>query len=121
MKTEAIHPQVSLEKAGKITYWHKMNKAWEESGGSQKQFCKKHRLNPNALAYWRKKIHREEKATLTQKLFIPVTVKESKSVAVEMGVKISIRTPSGYILSLPVTVDGELLENIFTLLGVHNA
>ncbi len=56
MKVEAIQTQVSMEKSGEITYCHKMNKAWEKSGVNQKQFCEKHRLNPNTLAYWRKKI-----------------------------------------------------------------
>lgn len=45
----------------KIALWERHMKAYESSGLSKKEYCKKHKLNFHTFDYWRSNLRKREK------------------------------------------------------------
>ena len=53
--------QLGMQKSdGKHRYWKKQIQSWRESGLTQSEFCRRHRLKVHQMVYWRKKINEPE-------------------------------------------------------------
>ena len=56
---------------GKQRFWHAHIKAWEKSGLSQNEYCRRNQLKNNRLTYWKKKF---KTPTASPVNFVPVPV-----------------------------------------------
>ena len=113
----------------KWAYWTKQIKEWQASGLSRNAYCKREGLKPTTFDYWRPLIvlnHAETK-TLIQPVnshditLVPVKVVAANNVddvvrevpAAEMalapghpvGQPLKLKSPSGWEMQLPVSVD----------------
>ena len=60
----------------KLRFWQVHVRAWEKSGLSQNEYCRRNRLSSSQLAYWKKKIVQQEKVSAS---FVPVPVQGIKA------------------------------------------
>lgn len=73
----------------KRKFWQKHIAAWQQSGQSQKEYCRSQKLKKSTLGYWRTRLSRE-------KGFIEIPIKiESRStidIVIRDDVKIQVKT-----------------------------
>lgn len=92
---------------------------WQESGLSQKKFCKRENLSTSTFCYWLQKHRRETGQSKPKarkqavKTFIPVEV-SGETTPAGPG-QIEITYPNGIQLSCPLDMD---MQKIKTLLGI---
>jgi hypothetical protein len=114
----------------KWTYWIKQIKEWQASGLSRNAYCKREGLKPTTFDYWRPlivSIHAEAK-TLTPPVsshditLVPVKVVNSSrpddAVRDVPREALKLKSPSGWEMQLPVSVDPKWLMALGQLLAV---
>ena len=105
----------------KWTYWTKQIKEWQASGLSRNAYCKREGLKPTTFDYWRPLIvsnHAEAK-TLTPPVsshditLVPVKLVNSSrpddAVRDVPREALKLKSPSGWGMQLPVSVDPKWL------------
>lgn len=55
----------------KQRFWHTHISAWEKSGLSQNEYCRRHALRTNQFCYWKKKLFAGSQETVN---FVPVVI-----------------------------------------------
>ena len=101
--------------------WLELNRQWETSGLTQRQFCDKKKLNFSKFTQWRTQLIREKAcvagdtaskaANIEIHDFIPVHLPESKNIenpfpdeSESVGKYIDIQLPHGISMRIPVHV-----------------
>ncbi len=89
----------------KSLFWQQHIRAWQSSQLSQTAYCRTHALSLANFGYWRKRF------TVTHRVpaIIPV-VRESLAVGVQL------RSPSGWVITLPTSIRVDALGAIMAAL-----
>ena len=74
----------------KRTFWQHHIERWQQSGLSQKEYCKQHELTFSSFGYWRARLNRSKRA----KKLIPVDIKTTDHARLSL--------PNGIRLEVPV-------------------
>ncbi len=96
--------------AVKLQHWTKQIREWEASGVSQRAYCEREGLKFAAFDYWRRQVRSNSAAAKpelnpTERLtLVPVRV-TSKQYEGE----ITLRSPGGWQLSMPASLDSQWL------------
>lgn len=88
---------------------------WQESGLSQRAYCKQEGLTRSSFEYWLKKYRREDNQRRSSNIpntFIPVEI--SPAQAIPSG-HIHITYPNGIRVSCPVGIPATMLKTLLTL------
>ena len=102
----------------KWAYWTKQIKEWQASGLSRNAYCKREGLKPTTFDYWRPLIvsNHSEAKTLAQPVSgHDITLVPVKVVAADEAVRdvpqeaLKLKSPSGWEMQLPVSVDPKWL------------
>jgi transposase-like protein len=81
--------------------------AWESSGLTVSEYCRRHRVAESSFYAWRRA---SRDAVPASPRFVSVTVVPAATVAVE------VRCPSGHVVSLP-NADAATLRHLFAVLA----
>jgi predicted transcriptional regulator len=84
---------------------------WQKSNLTQKQFAKQNNINYSTFICWIKKFRDKNKPAL--KSFISLRVNEPRQ---NVGVNIEIRYPNGVQLSVPPTMDFQIMSQLIRLI-----
>ena len=80
-------------------YWLEQVKAWEASGGTQSDYCRKHQLSERLFSLWKNKFTKEQHSSeVSSTDFLPVITTPEKTTRVEY---IGIILPNGIELQVP--------------------
>jgi hypothetical protein len=113
----------------KWAYWMKQIKVWQASGLSRNAFCEREGLKPTTFDYWRPLIlaNQAEAKAVNQTpnvddiTLIPVKLAESHSdtpIDVTLrGQPLQLKSPSGWEIQLPSTVNFGWLINLLRRLA----
>jgi transposase-like protein len=93
-------------------FWREAMAAWQSSGLSVRQYCRRHDLTETSFYYWRRELQRRDVrgASSSPPEFVPVTVLPSAS--------LEVRCPSGHVVTLP-TADVATLRMLFVALAAE--
>src|SRR3972149_7304956 len=81
------------EKYGeKNKFWQLHINAWQQSGISQADFCRRHGLNIKIFGYWKRTLCRRPDDGVS---FVPVTIKPSHISSVKSGSSLRVVTCNG--------------------------
>ena len=84
----------------KAAYWQQHFTDWQQSGLSQRDYCKQHKLTFSSFGYWRKRLKTSE--SIPRKL-IPVSVPRPALISVYLPSGVRIETPlHGLVELLPL-------------------
>ncbi len=75
----------------KAEIWQQHIDNWKDSGLSQTEYCKQHKIKLHNLQYWRKRL---SACTKKSRALIPVTIKRSTTVRLMLGSQVAIELPS---------------------------
>lgn len=92
----------------KQTFWQAHIDAWRESGLSQVAYCKQHKLSLSSFGYWRHK----RVSPVMPVAAVPIVVSRP---AIEE--RMDIRLPQGWIVQVPLSVDGTRLVRFLQALA----
>ena len=98
---------------GREQFWRETIAAWQASGLSAREFCRRNRLTETSFHSWRRELRRrDEEATPRPAVptFVPVTIIPSGSLQVE------VRCPSGHTVSVAIA-DASTLGQLFAALA----
>ena len=62
----------------KRRFWQVHIQAWERSGFSQNEYCRRHQLNSSQLRYWKRKLAAESNCPIE---FVPVSISSSRELS----------------------------------------
>lgn len=88
----------------KATYWQQHFKNWQQSGLSQRDYCKQHKLTFSNFGYWRKRLKTGESTTAK---LIPVSVSRPVLINVYLPSGVRIETPLHGLVELLPLLTGE--------------
>jgi hypothetical protein len=109
----------------KWAYWTKRIKEWQASGLSRNAFCEREGLKPTTFDYWRPLIMAKQSEGETVNVdnitLIPVKLTDSQSDApIDMmarGQPLKLKSPSGWEIQLPSTVNTDWLIDLLRRLA----
>jgi hypothetical protein len=87
---EICHQHDSRQKR---QFWKSHVEQWQQSGLSQRAYCRNHGLKPDRFYYWRRRIQDPQ----GQISFLPVALPESLSARQKIGA-VRIHAPNGFIV-----------------------
>lgn len=85
--------------------WEDRIKNWQQSGLSQKDYCRQNNLRDNQLTYWKKRILRTEPPVS----FVPVTVPDQHSSHQPL---IRVTTPNGFKIETDGGIGATALQQL---------
>ena len=88
----------------KSDYWQQHFKDWQQSGLSQRDYCKQHNLTFSSFGYWRSRL--KANSTADSKL-IPVSVSRPTSINIYLPSGIRIETPTHGLADILPLLTGE--------------
>jgi transposase-like protein len=89
--------------------WRETIAAWQASGLSVRQYCRRHDVAEPSFYYWRRELQRRDlRPTSSPPAFVPITV--APAMALE------VRCPSGHVVTLP-SADAATLRTLFAALA----
>src|SRR3954467_15083047 len=91
-------------------FWREALAAWQASGLSVRQYCRRHDLAEPSFYHWRRELQRRvgRPASSSAPAFVPVTVLPA--------VTLEVLCPSGHVVTLP-TADAATLRMLFAALA----
>ena len=103
-----------MEAKQRERFWREAMSAWQASGLSVRQYCRRHDLAEPSFYYWRRELQeRDARATASSSpAFVPVTVVPAATV--------EVRCPSGHVVALPAA-DAATLRMLFAALAPEAA
>jgi hypothetical protein len=90
--------------------WEHHLEQWQQSGLSQRAYCRKHQLNPHRFYYWRRRILKPQ----TQVSFLPVTLPADTPRQPQL---VRILMPNGCAMELEGRAEPEQLERLVTVVA----
>ncbi len=88
-------------------FWQHHIQAWQESGLSQVEYCRRNDLIRHRFGYWRKRIESPQNDDVS---FVPVTLHSNRSGLASQVV--SVTTPNGYRIELGNGSDPILIRQL---------
>ena len=102
-----------------IDDWKRIIKRWENSGISQKEFCKQHNIAYSSFKYWRNKITNILEVSAFKEIEV---VKKKSDICANVKSPININLPGNVIVSIPYNLEDQTLLILGKLLkGIANA
>jgi transposase-like protein len=90
-------------------FWRDAMAAWQASGLSVRQYCRRHGLAEPSFYHWRRELRqRDIRPAAAAPAFVPVTVVPAATV--------EVRCPSGHVVTLPAA-DAATLRTLFAALA----
>ena len=100
----------------KRQYWDKQIQLWQESGLTQKEFCRKHNLRGNQLTYWKKRfIKAEIKPVTFVELQVAGRLRPGDCFAHRSAIRINIGPE--HQVEVDPGFDSEILKQVILVLG----
>jgi hypothetical protein len=93
--------------------WHTILAAWEQSGQTQREFCKAQGIKPHIFSYYRGKHQRMNKP---KQKFARVKLSGPDVSSSSLG-NYQLKLPSGAVLSIPQSYEPSRLKPLLVLLG----
>lgn len=84
----------SFDSKQRRNFWENHIKQWEQSGQSQRAYCKKHGLIVQRFYDWKRRIAVTDKSHVS---FLPVALTDSPATPV---LSVRIHTPNGYTIEV---------------------
>ena len=94
----------------KRNFWEHHLEQWQQSGLSQRAYCRKHQLEPHRFYYWRQRILKPQ----PEVSFLPVTLPEGPLRQPQL---VRILLSNGCVLELEGRADPEQLERLVTVVA----
>ena len=69
----------------KIDYWKQQVVAWEQSGKTQKEFCRQQEISVPAFGYWKRKLRPQQSEAVE---FYPLTIPVTKTPPASSGISL---------------------------------
>jgi transposase len=90
--------------------WRETMTAWQASGLSVRQYCRRHDLAEPSFYYWRRELQQRDARPTARSspAFVPV--------AVVSAMTLEVRCPSGHVVTLPAA-DAGTLRMLFAALA----
>ena len=86
------------------TSWQKHFDDWSNSGMTQPDYCKQHKISITSFGFWRTKLKREANTEIKQtKKLVPVTITKPSNI-------IQVALPGGIQMSVPIQLLAEALD-----------
>lgn len=98
----------------KRQYWEKRIKFWQESGLTQKEFCRQNNLRDNQLTYWKKRFIKPETKPVT---FIELQVAGRVRSLDSRRSAIRLNIGDEYQVEVDPGFDADVLKQVVCLLG----
>ena len=94
--------------------WRETMAAWQASGLSVRQYCRRHGLAEPSFYYWRRELRQRDARRTASSVpaFVPVTVAPAAA--------LEVRCPSGHVVTLPVA-DAATVRAVFAALAPEAA
>jgi len=98
--------------ATKLLYWKRHFTDWQSSGLTRRGYCEREGLSLSTFDYWRRQA-RPNSVTAKQPAAadIPLTLIPARVAAAQTDALV-LRSPTGWQLTLPVTVEGTWLAEL---------
>ena len=80
----------------KNKFWQLHINAWQQSGISQADFCRRHGLNIKIFGYWKRKLYSRPEGVS----FVPVAIKTSHTAYVKTGSSLRVVTSNGLSIEI---------------------
>ena len=77
----------------KPAYWQQHFECWKQSGLSQRDYCKQHKLTFSSFGYWRNRLKTSRTTDATAGKLIPVSISRPVSVNIYLSSGIRIEVP----------------------------
>ena len=99
-----------MEAKQRERFWRETMSAWQSSGLSVRQYCRRHDLAEPSFYYWRRELQQRDdgQRASSASAFVPVTVLPAPT--------LEVRCPSGHVITLP-TADAATLRMLFAALA----
>jgi transposase-like protein len=94
----------------KRSFWEHHLERWQQSGLSQRAYCRKHQLKPHQFYYWRRRIRKPQ----TQVSFLPVTLPADTP---QQSHLVRILMPNGCAMELEGRAESEQLERLVNIVA----
>ena len=94
-----------MKQIEKAQFWQQHFAAWQTSGLSQAEYCKRHSLKVSNFAYWRTRSKKRQRKLMPLSL-APVSVSD----------RLVLDLPQGIRLELPTQALGEVLPTVLRAL-----
>lgn len=75
----------------KRIFWQKQIAAWQQSGQSQKEYCRSQKLKKSTLGYWRTRLSKEKRF-----IEIPVKIESQSTIDIVIRDDIKIQVKKGF-------------------------
>ena len=108
---DATIPREELDPKEKRQFWEEHIQAWQQSGLSQVEYCRRSNLKNHQWWYWRKRLSQPCDTDVT---FVPLHFSSSKITnQISRGV-ISVVTPNGYRIECDSGFDVSKIRQLIT-------
>jgi hypothetical protein len=103
----------------KLAYWTDHHRRWQSSGLSQRRYCQREGLSFATFDLWRRHARQQEEAASPAK---QKTDRKLTLVPLQLGAtagsagEVQIRSPGGWHITLPTTIDAGLLVQLLSQL-----
>ena len=93
--------------------WERHFTAWQSSGLTRRSYCEREGLSLSTFDYWRRQA-RPNSVTAKQPAAasLPLTLVAARVVAAQNDTGLVLRSPTGWQLTLPVTVESGWLSGL---------
>jgi len=99
--------------------WERFSLAWEKSGLTQQDFCRKQHIGFHAFSYWRNRLSKEERAQKGKIAgFKPAHVVPDEKAMTTNHLPIVINQSNGSRVTLPSSANEATVRLVFELLGL---
>ena len=97
----------------KIAHWKQIAEEWKQSGKTQKEFCKEHKIKLSTLHYWMGRVKKAEKEDSQLKELVCISMPTALTASSDIVLEIDNR----YRLIVPTGFCRETLKKILTVIG----
>lgn len=102
-----------VEQEGKRQFWKEQVQQWQESGLSQKEYCRQNNLRDNQLTYWKKRFIRTESSVSLVELKVAGNIFSNHSSRSPLRLNFG----NGYQIEVDQGFDPVTLKQLIYVLG----
>lgn len=107
---------MTVSKKDKRAFWLNHINQWRASGLSQAKYCLKENISQHSFSWWHLRRFKD-KPEKDSMCFVPVVVKETENISIQVQNDIHLIFPNQAKLVLPVTLEINNLISIIKSLG----
>lgn len=98
----------------KQQFWQDHVAAWEQSGITQAEYCRRQGLNTKLFGYWKRKLCKKPAAGLT---FVPVAIKPSETTIVKQAATLRLVIRGGSFIEIGDGFNQDTLRRVLDTVG----